>query len=292
MPGLRENLQVILERELNIDKEFAELIPPLTQDEYKGLERSILADGCREPIITWDNTIIDGHNRYKICTEHNVPFRTLKKEFKDRNSAVIWILQNQLSRRNLNDFQRIEMVRKCENAVKAQAKERQGTRTDLIKNKAKDTQDKDIKTTLPQGEKSRDTLGAMARVSGSTYDKAAKVMDKAPKPIVDAARRNELSINAAYQVIQMPKKQQLEISQRIENGEKPSQAVFDTKTTIPTAKNRVIINVQNETLEQLKVLSQAYGLKVGEMCLWLINTILQSSEIQKTLAKEKEKEKL
>ena len=32
--------------------------------------------------------------------------------------------KNQLSRHNLNDFQRVEMVRKCEDAVKAQAEKR------------------------------------------------------------------------------------------------------------------------------------------------------------------------
>ena len=31
---------------MNIDKEFAALIPPLTNEEYKGLEESILNEGA------------------------------------------------------------------------------------------------------------------------------------------------------------------------------------------------------------------------------------------------------
>ena len=53
--------------ELQIDDEFASLIPPLTADELSRLEQSIIKEGCREAIITWNNIIVDGHNRYHIC---------------------------------------------------------------------------------------------------------------------------------------------------------------------------------------------------------------------------------
>ena len=112
-----------------IDKEFAELIPPLTNDEYKGLESSILAEGCRDALVVWNDTLIDGHNRYKICEAHGVSFQTVQRDFANRDEALLWIMKNQLSRRNLNDFQRVEIVRKCEDAVKAQAKERQSPGT-------------------------------------------------------------------------------------------------------------------------------------------------------------------
>ena len=67
MPGLRENIENRLLPELTIDEEFARLIPPLAEDEYKGLEESIITEGCREAIIVWGNIIVDGHNRYRIC---------------------------------------------------------------------------------------------------------------------------------------------------------------------------------------------------------------------------------
>ena len=108
-----------------IDKEFADLIPPLTEEEYRGLEASIVAEGCRDALIAWKDTLVDGHNRFKICTEHGIAFQVLQKDFADRDAVKLWMLGNQLGRRNLNDFQRIEMVRKCEDAVKARAKERQ-----------------------------------------------------------------------------------------------------------------------------------------------------------------------
>ena len=76
MPGLRENVLERINRELVIDSELSVLIPPLTPDEFTKLEDSILTEGCRDAIIVWGNVIVDGHNRYKICTKHGIPFGT------------------------------------------------------------------------------------------------------------------------------------------------------------------------------------------------------------------------
>ena len=218
MPGIRENVEDRLSPELIIDEEFAGLIPPLTPDELSGLEQSIIAEGCREAIIVWNGVIVDGHNRYRICRAHNIPYRTERKEFASRDEAMLWMLRNQLGRRNLNDFQRVEMVRKCEGAVKAQAKERQGTRTD-------------IQEKLPESRQSRDTLGALAGVSGKTYEHATAVLDNAPTPVVEATRKKELSINTAYNVTKMPQTQQIEIAQRIQKGEKPKAVIASLKSS-------------------------------------------------------------
>lgn len=86
---------------IKIDPEFQTIIPPLTDDEYQRLEKSILAEGVRECIITWDGTIIDGHNRYRICQEHNLQCPNKERSFESRDAAKLWIISNQLSRRNL-----------------------------------------------------------------------------------------------------------------------------------------------------------------------------------------------
>ena len=116
---------------LKIDEEFATLIPPLTTDEYTRLEQNIITEGCREAIIVWNDIIIDGHNRYKVCKAHDIDFQTTQKNFKSLEEAMLWMIQNQLGKRNLNAFRRIEMVRNYEKAIKAQAKARQGTRNDI-----------------------------------------------------------------------------------------------------------------------------------------------------------------
>ena len=59
---------------LRVDEELRNLIPPLSIDEKRMLEEGILKNGCEMPIIVWNDTIVDGHNRYEICRKHSVPF--------------------------------------------------------------------------------------------------------------------------------------------------------------------------------------------------------------------------
>lgn len=92
--------------EIRIDDELKSLIPSLSCAERETLEDSILAEGCRDPIVIWDGVIVDGHNRHAICTAHGIPFKTLPMIFADRLDAMIWIRRNQVARRNLTDDQR------------------------------------------------------------------------------------------------------------------------------------------------------------------------------------------
>lgn len=86
---------------LLIDKEFRNLIRPLQRAEYLQLEANILTDGCRDPITIWKGYIIDGHNRYEICTRHSIPFTIVQMEFECREEVIAWICTNQLGRRNI-----------------------------------------------------------------------------------------------------------------------------------------------------------------------------------------------
>ena len=91
--------------ELTIDPEFQSLIPDLSPEEYDGLRKSIIEEGCRDALVTWDGVILDGHNRFKICTDEDIPFKTIDKSFESREDAKDWIDSNQLARRNLTPDQ-------------------------------------------------------------------------------------------------------------------------------------------------------------------------------------------
>ena len=92
---------------LTIAPEFKGKIPPLREEELKQLEENILADGVIiNPLIVWDDMIVDGHNRYRILQKHpEIQFTTYEKEFPDRYAAIAWICKNQLGRRNLTPQQ-------------------------------------------------------------------------------------------------------------------------------------------------------------------------------------------
>jgi N6-adenosine-specific RNA methylase IME4 len=86
--------------ELKIDPEFKALLAPLSAEQYAGLEEDILDKGCLDTIKIWNDTIIDGHNRFSICMRHGVMFQTEELEFDSREDVIEWMIRNQLNRRN------------------------------------------------------------------------------------------------------------------------------------------------------------------------------------------------
>lgn len=107
-------------RQLNIDPEFRDKIPPLSEDEFSKLEENILSDGeVREPLVTWHNTIIDGHHRYKIVQKHpEIPFKVKQMDFPDKWAAIVWMCRNQLGRRNITDEQKTALIGEAYKAQK------------------------------------------------------------------------------------------------------------------------------------------------------------------------------
>jgi len=96
---------VSIMQDLIIDQEFKFLLPALDEKTFSLLEENILQNGIRDPIVVWNDVIIDGHNRYAIALKHELPFSTVSMEFDNRESALIWIISTQVSRRNLSPIQ-------------------------------------------------------------------------------------------------------------------------------------------------------------------------------------------
>lgn len=110
--------------DLVIDKEFEELLPVLTPEEFDRLEQSILRNGMLDPIKVWEEAgtgkyiIIDGHNRYKILKKHNIEFKFWEdykimyaNELPTRDDVKHWMLEQQLGRRNLSEAKNMRLSR-------------------------------------------------------------------------------------------------------------------------------------------------------------------------------------
>jgi ParB-like chromosome segregation protein Spo0J len=122
---------------IEINPEFRALIPPLSPEEYGQLEKNILADGCREPLVLFNGVLVDGHNRLKICTEHDLAYSVVEMDFTDSLAARLWMIRNQFGRRNLSNYQRASLALEMEPMLAEQAKMNQGTRTDILQKSAK-----------------------------------------------------------------------------------------------------------------------------------------------------------
>ncbi len=90
-----------------VTEELKAYIDPLTTEEYEALERSILAEGCRDALVLWGEVLVDGHNRYGICQKHGLPFQTVQNtRFQSMEDVHLWMIEQHLGRRSVSDFQR------------------------------------------------------------------------------------------------------------------------------------------------------------------------------------------
>jgi phage N-6-adenine-methyltransferase len=180
------------------------LIPALQSEELEALEDNIVADGCRDALITWNGTLIDGHNRLDICERHGIPYKTLSMDFiGDRDDVMLWIIRNQFARRNLTPFQHSELAIRYEHIIAAKAKERQREHGGTAPGKT---------ATLPQNSsevierppierETRTAVARLAHVSHDTIRKAKVIIEKAPEALKAQLRTGDVSINAAYQQV-------------------------------------------------------------------------------------------
>jgi transcriptional regulator with XRE-family HTH domain len=183
--------------ELRINNKFKDLIPPLDFEEYENLRESLKNEGCRDSIIVWNGVIVDGHNRYELCKELRIPFNAFEKSFESEDDVLLWIMKNQLSRRNLCDVERGRLALKMKDIIATRARENkvisggdrksEGTKS-LVSNLTE--------AILPI--RTRKELAKIAGISEGSLSKIEKVDNEAPAPI-RAAMGRTISIDKAAQ---------------------------------------------------------------------------------------------
>jgi hypothetical protein len=174
---------------MKINPDFQSLIPPAAPGELAQLESNLIADGCRDPLVTWNGILLDGHNRLEICERLGITFKTSGIVLADENEAKVWIIRNQFGRRNLPAFTRVELALKLEPLLRVKAK---GNQANGKSGKGKP---------LPQKSAKVDTREELAVAAGVSHDTVAKgkiVAQKASEEIKSSLRRGETSINAEY----------------------------------------------------------------------------------------------
>jgi ParB family chromosome partitioning protein len=172
-----------------IDPEFEALIRPLSADEKDLLEASLQRDGCRDPLIAWKQggILLDGHNRLDICTRLGIPFSTRAVELKNRDAAKLWVIDNQLGRRNLSDIDRIALAMRREPLIQAAAAKKRNRRSSVQQNSAE----------RPGPLETRVEAATAAGVSHDTYTKGKALLERGVPELVQAVREGTASIHAA-----------------------------------------------------------------------------------------------
>ncbi len=172
--------------------EMEELLPPLIVEQFSALERDILENGYYSPIIiNEERIIIDGHNRFRICEKHGLPFKMLMFSFRDLLEAKQWALDTQQSRRNLSLWELGQIALKLKPELEARAKSSQGRRTDLSMNSPKCYGPIDTRKEMAQ------TVG----IGEQTMGRIAQLTDRAPQVLKDALSSKEISVNRGWEIL-------------------------------------------------------------------------------------------
>lgn len=177
-----------------IDPEFAALIPPLSAEERQQLEENIIHHGgARDPLVIWqqEQILLDGHNRYEICTRHGLPFRVEELQFDERDQAEEWIIRNQFGRRNLSLYVRTQLALRLEETIAARAKNNQKLSKGRGKKGCQNSDNLiDTKKEIAKAAKiSHDTVAKVKKIS------AAEQAGKVDAETVARLRTGDVSIN-------------------------------------------------------------------------------------------------
>ena len=226
---------------LKIDPEFQSQIPPLTDDEFKQLEENILKEGkLLSPLIVWNNTLVDGHNRYAILQKHpEICFSTMPLRFANREEALAWICKNQLGRRNLSPEQKRYLLGKQYESEKKAEKIFHGNQYTLAKKSGGSHDD-----THHSGKKTCDRIAEENHSSASSvrraeyYAHGVDVADELSPGFRDRFFREELHI-PDYLLENLGKakpEEQAEIFEEIKNYVPKPKKVKPNKVTVKQAE--------------------------------------------------------
>lgn len=239
-----------------IDKEFQSLIPALTTDEYRGLEESILSEGCRDTLVLWGDTLIDGHNRYSICKKHDIPFKTVQKEFISRDDVKLWMIGNQLARRNINNYARTTLE-SVSDEIKTLLKTRKEKSLENLKqnrvceitksDKEKADTTKEIAKRANVGEQTASRVMTINKKIDKAIAEKKQIAGQEPEQLKKKLMDGDVSINKAYNAIKLEEKKETirqaeqKIAEQATNDTKPILYIRDSIGYKPTEKYDLLL---------------------------------------------------
>ncbi|MCL2362407.1 MAG: hypothetical protein FWC73_11420 [Defluviitaleaceae bacterium] len=199
-----------------IDPEFKSLIPPLSPEERQQLEQNIISPRkCHDAIVLWEGIIIDGHNRYEICVRNGIEFQIKEMKLPDREAAKVWILTNQLGRRNLSDAARIEIAllkgeflrKKAEMNLKHGGRPQKNDEKGLPKTTKR----------KPDAINIQESLASEAGVSKGSLVNYLQIKDHGSPELLSQVQSGQLKIGTAHRLLPKEILRQLDFADKIYN---------------------------------------------------------------------------
>lgn len=245
-------------KKIQIDEELKDLLPRLSEDDSNSLTQSLIENGFDQKfgrIKVWfpENNdgigyIVDGHNRYKICSKNGIELSDYCFEpvfFDSKEDVIKWMLENQLARRNLQTIQRIAIAEKYRPIFEKQAKERQSEYHGNQYDKKREVPQNfvEVQNRKKQDNETNAKLAKMADVNRETYRQAKRVLDSDNEEVKRRVLSGKTSISAGYRELRnnsnensVPKKEEIVT---------PEQRIIETDRRMSEI-DRKIADLKNE----------------------------------------------
>ncbi len=200
----------------HVDDALLAYIDPLTSEEHAALERSILAEGCRDALVLWGDVLVDGYNRYGICCKHGIAYNTVQNTaFKSLDDVHLWMIDQHLGRRSISDYQRGVLALRKKDILAERGQPVQNAISVPEDNSPPWDEDApsrlDTTTVKPlaPARTTREDLAKSARLSNTTLSLIEKIQKTASPELVAAVKSGTISINTAATVASLPKADQV-----------------------------------------------------------------------------------
>ncbi len=252
---------------ITVNDDLLAYIDPLTPEEHAALERSILAEGCRDALVMWGDVLVDGHNRYGICQKHGISFNTVQNtHFKSLDDVHLWMIEQHLGRRSVSDFQRGVLALRKKDILAAR---RQLPKEPMPAAKG----DEPVAALQPwEGEAepmvTRESMAKAARVSSATIQQIEKIQKSATPELVEAVKAGTISINAAATVASLPAEEQVAAAaggkKELQQAARQVRNAQAVARTTPESTEGTIARLK-QTVEELKAENAALKAKLADL---------------------------
>ena len=253
---------------LRVNPEYEKLLPKMSDEEFAELKASIRTEGQHYPIVANENLeVLDGHHRYKACVELDIEPDFEVRKFEDKLHEQKFVIEANLRRRHLNNFQLVELGVPLLEIEKELAKKRQAIGGKKGRNLQLGLAPDDAKPMFKS--KATAAVAKKAGISTRTFERGKKILEKASEEEKQKLREGKTSISKVYREIAASER---EAEQAPKEGD-AAPATPEAKVNDPrAAQNRMALSTVLKNLLEKELFCPSCG-----------HTMLECSKCHKTL---------
>jgi len=195
---------------LRMNHEYEKLLPRMTEEEFAQLKMSIKEEGQHYPIIAnEDLEVLDGHHRFRACIELGIEPDFEVRHFEDKLIEKKFVIEANLRRRHLNNFQLVELAVPLLEIEKALAKKRKAEGGKMGRDLQLGLAPDDAKPVSKV--KAAEEVAKKAGLSTRTFERGKKIVEEGTEEEKQLLREGKASIAQVYREVVAPQKEALEL---------------------------------------------------------------------------------